>query len=357
MKAKDFKNTYSFQYDLYPDTVWFSAREYPVNIYGLYNVYENKHFIRMPEDIAEKTSDGVRDMNLNPSGGRMTFVTDSPYIAIHAKEPACYVMPHMPRTGNAGFDSFIYNDDKSQIFACTFFPNVRSSQEFFASGNSRTNYGRPLKYVTYFPLYEKLDDVYIGVAPDAEFGEFKDFYSPLAPIVYYGSSITQGGCVSRPGNAYPAFISRRFNIDFINLGFSGSCKAEEPMIDYLSKLNMSIFVCDYDHNAPTVEHLKNTHYKLYERIREKNPNLPYVMVSKPDTLWHNDYIERREVILSSYNKAKANGDENVYFIDGDIFFKGEYFDACTVDDTHPNDIGHYLMGKYIGDVIGEILNK
>ena len=43
----------------------------------------------------------------------------------------------------------------------------------------------------------------------------------------YGSSITQGGCASRPGMAYQNIISRHFDCDHINLGFSGSAKGEE----------------------------------------------------------------------------------------------------------------------------------
>lgn len=49
-------------------------------------------------------------------------------------------------------------------------------------------------------------------------------YRDLPPVVYYGSSITQGVGVSRPGNCYEAMISRRFHLDFINLGFSGNAR-------------------------------------------------------------------------------------------------------------------------------------
>ena len=88
-------------------------------------------------------------------------------------------------------------------------------------------------------------------------------YRDMKPVLYYGSSITQGGCCSRPGNTYQAVVSRRLNIDFVNLGFSGNARGERAMAEYVAAQPMSAFAFDYDHNAPSVEHLKNTHYDFY----------------------------------------------------------------------------------------------
>ena len=80
-------------------------------------------------------------------------------------------------------------------------------------------------------------------------------YRIKKPVVYYGSSITQGGCASKPGSSYESILSRRFDCDYINLGFSGTAKGEDEIVDYIKGLEMSVFVMDYDHNAPTTEHL------------------------------------------------------------------------------------------------------
>lgn len=66
---------------------------------------------------------------------------------------------------------------------------------------------------------------------------------------FYGSSITQGGCASRPGADYVSVLSRILNVDVVNLGFSGSARGERTMAEYLSALDCSVFVMDYDHNA------------------------------------------------------------------------------------------------------------
>ena len=54
------------------------------------------------------------------------------------------------------------------------------------------------------------------------------------------------------------------------------------MIDYIKNLDMSLFVYDYDHNAPNVEHLKNTHKAMFDKISAKNPDLPIIMVTRPN---------------------------------------------------------------------------
>ena len=183
-------------------------------------------------------------------------------------------------------------------------------------------------------------------------------YSHNVPIVYYGSSITQGGCASRPGNSYQAIISRRLDADYINLGFSGSGKAEEAMVQYLAELEMSVFVCDYDHNTPDVEYLKKTHLPLYRTVRTKQPNLPIILISAPNILMNPEgFLTRREVIRETYQIALDEGDKNVYFIDGAELFAGEDWDSCTVDGCHPNDLGFYRMAMRIEKELVRCLDK
>ena len=120
------------------------------------------------------------------------------------------------------------------------------------------------------------------------------------------------------------------------------------MVQYLADLKMSIFVCDYDHNAPDAEYLKKTHMPLYRAVRAKQPELPIIFVSSPDILQSPEcFIPRREVIRETYQTALEEGDKNVYFIDGAELFAGEDWDSCTVDGCHPNDLGFYRMARRI----------
>lgn len=49
----------------------------------------------------------------------------------------------------------------------------------------------------------------------------------------------------------------------------------------------------------------------------------------------------------------ADGDKNVYFIDGKTLFGGEYYSNCTKDGCHPNDLGAYRMASVIGPVMAK----
>ncbi len=349
--------TFSFDYAEYPDDVWYDVRQSPIKIYGLYEPLQNKRFFRIPESVAEATSEGVKGLNYNTAGGRLAFATDSPHIAIHAVMPEYHIMKHMPRSASAGFDVYI-DDGKMQQYCGSIFPPAVTVEDYFHACNSFTVSGKVKNYVVNFPLYDSVDEVYVGLAPGSVLLPYDNAYTSDAPMIFYGSSITQGGCVSRPGLAYESYISRRFRRDFINLGFSGNGKAEDAIVDYMASLDMSVFVSDYDHNAPTVEYLEATHHKMYEKIRAAHPDVPYIMISRPDFDFHyDDSVRRRAVIRRSYERALENGDKNVYFIDGETLFGSDCRDACTVDSTHPNDLGHYRMACVIGDAIEKILKK
>jgi len=111
---------------------------------------------------------------------------------------------------------------------------------------------------------------------------------------------------------------------------------------------MSVFVYDYDCNAPDAEYLEKTHEPFFKIIRQKNPELPIIMISRPYYSKDTEEIDKRiAVIRKTYENALANGDENVYFISGKTFFAMDDVFACTVDGTHPNDLGFYLMAKAI----------
>ena len=125
----------------------------------------------------------------------------------------------------------------------------------------------------------------------------------------------------------------------------------------MSGLEMSAFVCDYDHNAPTAEHLRATHLPLYRAVRAKQPGLPIILISKPDHQTDLETLERFEIIRATYETAIAEGDRNITLIDGRTLFDGEMADSCTVDTCHPNDLGFYRMAQKIAPVIEGALNR
>ena len=331
------------------DIRFFNVKKTPEYLFGL--IFDENYFYRMPKEFASSIRTEVASLNRHTSGGRIRFRTNSPFVAISAKKETTGLLPHMPLSGTSGFD--LYADGR---FVGAFIPpsSVDATYDrilYFGDSEPRER-----EILIHFPLYHRSIDVYVGVQEQAMLAPPTP-YTPDRPVVFYGSSITQGGCVSRPGLAYPAYISRWLGCDFINLGFSGNAKGEPAMADYIASLDPAVLVMDYDYNAPTYEHLAATHYAFYERFRALRPNTPVVMVSSPSVRWHPEMYARRDLIRSHYEKAVASGDDRVFFVDGEALMGGDDWDSCTVDTSHPNDLGHYLMAKGIAPAVGEALQK
>lgn len=320
----------------------------PFAIYGIYR--DGVCYRRMPEEVAKSVSNGVHKLHADTAGGRVRFKTDSRNIYIMAKMGRVGKMPHFALTGSAGFDLY-EKIDSDYNYIKTFVPDYNIVNSYESTIDLKTSQMRDL--TINFPLYSSITELLIGIDEGSALLEGEK-YTNDNKIVYYGSSITQGGCASRSGTAYQGFISRRFDCDYINLGFSGNAKAEQQMIDYICSLNMDVFVYDYDHNAPNVEHLIDTHEKMYKQIRKSHPKMPIIMMTAPCYKPSEAFQKRSDVIRENYKKALAEGDENVYFLDGPTLM--EYAkNEGTVDNCHPTDLGFYSMSLALGNVLEKIL--
>lgn len=327
---------------------FFDAEDASFRIYGL--MRENGRFCRMPEAIAETINNGVHRLAKNTAGGRVRFVTDSPYVAISAEMDGLGKMPHFPLTGSIGFD--MYSDNGSgQVFTGTFVPPFQIETGY----ESVLDFPQPGKRLVTinFPLYSNVKKLYIGLKDDALLEAAPD-YRQEQPVVYYGSSITQGGCASRPGNAYQAIISRRMDANFVNLGFSGSAKGEEAMAEYLAGLDMSVFVLAYDHNAPTVEHLAATHEPLFKAVRAAHPDTPIVMLTRPKVHLRQEELDRLAVVRKTYENAVASGDSHVYMVPGFELIEPDVIETATVDYAHPNDSGFLSIANRLELLLRQI---
>lgn len=330
---------------------FFDIEKNPFSIYGVFR--EGDVFRRMPEAAAKSVNEGVFALHTNTAGGRIRFMTDSKRIVISAVYPPENLgkMSHFALTGSAGFDMYV-KDGEAHRHTATFTPpyNITSCYD-----SSYEFEDKKMREITiHMPLYSSLNRVYIGLSDGSLLLQAPN-YSEETPIVYYGSSITQGGCASRPGNSYENIISRRLDINHINLGFSGSAFGEDEMADYIKTLDMKIFVMDYDHNAPTPKHLKETHEKMFKAIRHEKPSLPIVFMTRPSFFENADTAERKKIIFNTYQNALSGGDKNVYYIDNSSltsYCKGE----GTVDGCHPNDYGFYNMADTLTPVIKKILH-
>jgi hypothetical protein len=243
------------------DLCFYDVRKPPFSLHGVW--YDTDSFYRIPREVSSAVSKNVHDMCDMCAGGRVRFSTDSKRIVIKATLRNIEVGTVLTPLALKGFD--LYADG---IFCAIFNPpfSLSEGEVFLSSVNLD---GKKFREITInFPLYAAVTELYIGIEKDARPSEATP-YKYSRPAVFYGSSITNGAAASRPGMTYESLLSRRLDMDYHNLGFGGSAKGEREMAEYIATLDMSVFVMDYDYNAPNPEHLEATHYPFYKIIRDK----------------------------------------------------------------------------------------
>ncbi|MGI6356816.1 MAG: hypothetical protein GX937_11040 [Lentisphaerae bacterium] len=336
------------------DLVFLEAGLVPEGLSGLAFYRQEGRYCRLPQGALPAQNTGVQELAWHTAGVQVRFRTTSPVIALQVELRNNAAMNHMPSSGQSGFDLYL-GTGRGKRYVKTLIPPVGQKEHSGVLLQAGTAPGEVREVTINFPLYNGVNVVRIGLLPGADVLPPTPF-AVAKPILFYGSSITQGGCASRPGNAYCQIVSRRFDAECLNFGFSGSARAELAMAEVLASLDPSVFVLDYDHNAPNVEHLEKTHAVFFRYIRERKPELPIVLVSRPDVdLNPVDSNRRKAIIRRTYDEALAAGDCRVYFVDGLLLFGSVDRDACTVDGCHPNDLGFYRMAQAITPVVEKAL--
>ena len=326
---------------------YYDVRQEPFSLCGVW--YDADGFYRIPVSVAEKVSKGIYDMRDFTAGGRVRFSTDSDKIYLKATFRNAEEVTCMTSISVKGFD--LYADG---IFSGVFTPPYGKNE-----GDIKTYVNlsekKEREITVHFPLYAGVSELYIGVAEGSSVRPAKP-YKYETPIVFYGSSITNGAASSRPGMTYEAILSRMLSADHRNLGYGGCAKGEEAMAEYIASLPSSVFVLDYDFNAPTVEHLAATHEPMYLNIRATHPDIPVIFITRPGFRYNADEVARRNIVLKTYEGAKARG-ENVYFVDGETIFGIFGGDGGSVDGCHPNDLGFACVAAALDPIFAEIYGK
>ena len=331
------------------------CKDHPIKVFGLMNFYKNGSMMRLPEEMMEKMPQ-LRQFGSRSTGGRICFRTNTKELYIKLVSKTFILDSFITQPSSSGIDVYI-GDRTKGTFIGSVFPTGMRGTDPNVSEKTFTLDGKMTDITLYMPKNEILENVYIGIGDDALI-EAPTPYENEKPVIFYGSSITEGGCAGRVGNAYNAALSRQLNMDYINFGFSGCAKGEPEMAEFIASLPMSVFVMDYDYNASNAKHLAQTHEPFFRIIREKNPTLPILMLSNPNyRIKREDSEARLAVIRNTYENAIKNGDKNVYFVSGENFYAESDPFACTVDNVHPNDCGFFHMAKEIRKTLEPIFKE
>ncbi|MBO7548881.1 MAG: hypothetical protein J6T77_02830 [Clostridia bacterium] len=350
IKAEKIKKQYVTE--LTDEYVYINADNDVFEIGGLLPPHlNNNEYYRLDASKRSEYHDGKDTLSDCTPGGTLRFYTDADRFVLKVKYRSCCLgMHHFCDRGVYGFDMYLgTGTDKTYCGAMmqTFADDPSENAQIL-----RMPAG--YKEVTVeFPLYGGIKTLEIGIPRGAHIA--KPAPRTFKPVAFYGSSITQGGCVSRPGSMYSNIICRALDCDNINMGYSGSAFGELYVAEWIGKRDISAFVMDYDYNSRSVEELDTTHEPFYETVRSAHPDIPILIVTHP-CFWDVTENDRKKsrICRRTYDKMKKRGD-NVYFIDGGRFFPAPMKDLFCVDNLHPNDLGHYYMAKAIYPVLARSL--
>lgn len=329
----------------------FTLFDKPLKVSGVPFFEENKKLVRLPDEVIAELPH-LDHLGRRCTGGRVALKTDSP----------TFMVKVVLKTLSVDVGMSIYSCQSAQIMLGerenAHHLGVVNPPDYNTKTFEKTfNKSSELEQITvYFPRNEQIETIEITVEDGAKVTEPTPYFY-TKPVVFYGSSITECGCSCNSTNGYSAILSRWLDFDFYNLGFSGSARGELVMADYINTIDMGVFVYDYDHNAPSVEHLSNTHKPFFDRIREVHPNIPILMMTRPAEVYNSDMKARRDIVKATYNAAVAAGDKNVYFIDGETFYGETDRNLCSFDDCHPNDLGFFRMACVIRPVLKKMLDS
>ena len=316
--------------------------------------YANGGTVTIP---AEKC--GAINLSRDTAGGQIRFRTDSSQFLVEGELLEPYGMDHMAFTGSAGFDIYLKVNGVWKCFGVTRTDHsVKTFSTTIVSGLKR----EMRDVIINFPLYNGVKSLSVGLDENAAINAPTPFRDPR-PVVFYGTSITQGGCATRPDMASSNILSRMLERYVLNLGFSGSGRGEPEIIQMLADIkNPAAYLIDHAWNNAYAEFAQSLPI-IIDALRAKHPDTPIVLISPTPGRGDFDYYEvkntrgaqQTELLKAETERRIANGDKNITFFDAFHDSLGDDYWEGLVDGCHMTDLGFYRFAKAILPHLQKIL--
>lgn len=324
---------------------WHDARELLVEGRGWTDTKD--FYDRLPARAEKIVRQGVWNLGRDSAGMCVRFETDATTIAARWQlRRDALAMPHMPATGVSGLDLYVKNGGKWRWLG-NGRPANKSEEKVLVRGL------KPVRreYLLYLPLYNGVEEVGIGVPQEAALQSGFSRNANVKPIVFYGTSIVQGGCASRPGMAYPAILGRRFDWPTINLGFSGNVQCEPEVARLLSELDPAAYVLDPLPNM-NAEMIAERFEQFVRTLREAHPVTPIVLIENIEYA-DGDFVLARKTRFNGanvklqeiYKRLIKAGERKLFYVPAAELLGSD--GEATVDGTHPTDLGFMRMADAI----------
>ena len=293
------------------------------------------------------------------AGMCVRFVTDSPRIGGRwTLRSSNLAMPHMPATGVSGLDLYVNDNGTWRWIGAGRPATGMTHQAVLAEGIPEGSH----EFMVYLPLYNGVESVQIGIEPSAKLAKGPAYPAGREkPILFWGTSILQGGCASRPGMAYPAIVGRMLMRPTINLGFSGNGKMQPEVVDALTRLDAAAFVIDCCPNMDADLIMERT-IPLVTALRKAWPDTPIVLVENVKyqagaflPKKREAYEVKNKAFRAQYEQLAADGVKGLHYVPCDDLFGHD--GEATVDGTHATDLGFLRIAEVIAPVLQGILGE
>ena len=323
---------------------WHDAAELPLEGRGW---TETKHrYDRLPAKAESLVRRPVWDLAQHSAGFSVRFVTSATTISARwTLRSKRLEMPHMPATGVSGLDLYVKSDGRWNYLGTGRPAQAEQNESVLVRDLEPIE----REFQLYFPLYNGVEKLEIGIPEAATFKPAPPLAAGIKPLVFYGTSITQGGCASRPGMAYPAILGRMLGVPVINLGFSGNGKTEPEIAKLLAELDPAAYILDSLPNLETAQ-VGERLPAFIDILRQRHATAPIVLIEsipypdKPFVAKRNErFIGSNDTLRRIYNERRERGDKRLYYIPSHSFLglDGE----GTVDGVHPTDLGFQRMAE------------
>jgi len=334
---------------------WHDARELAVEGKGWTDT--KSFYDRLPARAENRVRPDVWSLSHDSAGMSVRFVSDATTITARWNlRRTSLAMSHMPATGVSGVDLYVKGQG-SWHWLGNGRPEKQSEEKVLVRGLKP---GRR-EYLLYLPLYNGVDELSLGVPVGATLALPAPRPSGMKPVVFYGSSIVQGGCAARPGMAYPAILGRRFDRPTINLGFSGNALSESEVAQFFAELDPAVYVLDPLPNMSS-EMVAERLERFVQILRAAHPATPIVLVERAERsngLFVNThpegYVGANARLREIYDRLVKTGQRRLFYVPAAklIGTDGE----ATVDGTHPTDLGFVRMADAIEPVLRRALKS
>jgi len=295
---------------------------------------------RLPSRMKDVLPPKVWGLAQSPSGARIRFTTDSATIAVVAQVTAP-VAGTAANIANSGLDLYVDGG---------YYGSAPANAEGVIRKQWNVGLERKLREITLYLPMGKSIEVRDILLDHAAVVEAPRPFALAKPVVYYGSSITQGAGASNPGLVYPALLSRWLNVDFVNLGFSGNGFGEPALARAVAEIDAACFVVDYWANPSTAVY-RDTLPGFIAILREKHPLTPIIVTGpyynpsedQPGEAGRRQ-IEKRVVAREFVAARQRAGDRHITHVDGLEMLSKAQADGL-VDARHANSLGSYFCAK------------